>query len=129
MHRVRLLRACGSTRRVAALASRRPRTPYASTVRRQYISRLQHCLICHNNDFPPRQTGAAMSRAQHRGAALEAHPTPEQVVALAGLVEDRREIFGQQVALLHQRLGCVLHLAQVVLLRSIALLDGGTRVP
>src|SRR5262245_12624420 len=57
-----------------------------------------------------------------------AHPPPEQVITLRGLLCDRRQILGQQMALLHQRLGSLLYPAQVVLPGSIALLDRGTWV-
>ena len=53
-----------------------------------------------------------------------ANAAPEQVVALRGLLGDRGQILGQEIALLHQRLGGVFHPAQVVLLGTIALLDG-----
>ena len=68
-----------------------------------------------------------------RGVVLSLHllcpySSPEQVVALGGLLCDRGQILGQQVSLRYQRLGGSFHLAEVVLLRNIALFNGGTRV-
>src|SRR5262245_66237618 len=59
---------------------------------------------------------------------LGMHSASEQVVSLRSLLCDRQQILGQQMALLHQRLGGLLHPAQVVLPGSIALLDRETWV-
>ena len=74
---------------------------------------------------PARHWGHATSGGTRASVLLlrfrYAHPPPEQLVALGGLLGDRGYILGQQVSLLHQRLGGLFHPAQVVLLGKIAL--------